>query len=184
LLFCGNNGYVNEPVCYFVCTFSLLFFTHPLLSLRFLSSHSTITNLHIFLCRSYSFLSMTGWRLSYSCRCFSRRERVKIFVRVVINVFLCLWKTWIFVVSNRISQDTGTELFRAHKTRTVPKPGMIWVHIFNIGTYVGEVTGVPQLVEALCYKPEGRRIYGLGVDSASNRNEYQVAPWRVKVADV
>ena len=66
---------------------------------------------------------------------------MKIFVRVVINVFLCLWKTWIFVVRNRISQDTGTELFRAHKTRTVPKSGMIWVHIFNIGTYVGEVTG-------------------------------------------
>ena len=48
-----------------------------------------------------------------------------------------------------------------------------------------------QLVEALRYKPEGRGFdsllchwphYGPGVDSASNRNEYQEYFLRVKVA--
>jgi hypothetical protein len=54
---------------------------------------------------------------------------------------------------------------------------------------------VAQLVEALCYKPAGRsrvRVpmrwifssfqphYGPGVDSASNRHEYQESPWGVK----
>jgi hypothetical protein len=53
------------------------------------------------------------------------------------------------------------------------------------------------VVEALCYKPKGRGIesrkggfiqltksfqphYGPGVDSASNRNEYQESSWEVK----
>jgi hypothetical protein len=56
---------------------------------------------------------------------------------------------------------------------------------------------VAELVEALCYKPEGRRIesrwggffqftwsfqphYGPGVNSAANRNEYQEYSWEVK----
>jgi hypothetical protein len=56
---------------------------------------------------------------------------------------------------------------------------------------------VTNLVEALCYKPEGRGIgsrwggffqftsyfqphYGLGVDSSSNKNEYQESSWGVK----
>jgi hypothetical protein len=59
---------------------------------------------------------------------------------------------------------------------------------------------VAQLVEVLCYKPEGRRFdsrlchrnfsltqsfrphYGPGVDSASNRNEYQEYFLGVKAA--
>jgi hypothetical protein len=41
------------------------------------------------------------------------------------------------------------------------------------------------LVEALCYKPEGRRIEsqphsGPGVDSAFNRNEYRESSWGIK----
>ena len=60
---------------------------------------------------------------------------------------------------------------------------------------------VAQLVDALRYKPEGRGFdsrwchwnfslaesfrphYGPGVDSATNRNEYQEYSWVVKAAD-
>ena len=45
-------------------------FTYPFLILHSLIPHSIITNLHIFLSFSYSFLLVAGWWLSSSCRCF------------------------------------------------------------------------------------------------------------------
>ena len=76
---------------------------------------------------------------------------------------------------------------------------IIWVYyLFNFVTFiVGH--GVAQLVEALRYKPEGRGFdsrwchwnfsltsfrphYGPGVESASNRNEYQECFLGVKAA--
>jgi hypothetical protein len=72
--------------------------------------------------------------------------------------------------------------------------------IIMINTSIGGTLLVVQLVEALRYKPEGRGIdsrwchwnfsltyscrphYGLGVDSASNRNEYQKYFLGVKAA--
>jgi hypothetical protein len=68
--------------------------------------------------------------------------------------------------------------------------------------FVFEGHAVAQLVEALRYKPEGRMLdsrwcnwnflltysfqphYGLGVDSASMKNEYQEYLLRVKAAGV
>ena len=63
-----------------------------------------------------------------------------------------------------------------------------WLYLYSVAGHA-----VAQLVEALRYKPEGRGFdprwchsnfshYGRGVDSASNRNEYQEYFLRVKVA--
>jgi hypothetical protein len=46
----------------------------------------------------------------------------------------------------------------------------------NIGNLSKQGQGryvVTQLDKALCYKPEDRGFEGLGVDPASNRNDYQ-----------
>jgi hypothetical protein len=77
------------------------------------------------------------------------------------------------------------------QTRDVIKTCDFIVFISGLFRYVTRPT---VLVEALCYKPEGRRFesrmrsifsiyltfqphYGPGVDSASNRNEYQESSW-------
>jgi hypothetical protein len=44
-------------------------FTYPFLTLRSLSPHSIITNIHIFLSLSYSFLLVAGWDCPNSYRC-------------------------------------------------------------------------------------------------------------------
>jgi hypothetical protein len=67
-------------------------------------------------------------------------------------------------------------------------------------TFLFSMSTVAQLVEALCYKPEGRGFdsrwcnlnflltqssrphYGPGIDSVSNRNEYQKYFLEVKAA--
>jgi hypothetical protein len=76
----------------------------------------------------------------------------------------------------------------------------VWL-TFVILSYAAGEHALAYLVEALCYKPEGRGIesrwgrffqltysfqphYGPGVDSASNRNEYQESFWWQKAAGI
>jgi hypothetical protein len=82
---------------------------------------------------------------------------------------------------------------------TIHKTSYNSVTEYLISSKAGHVLGhsVAELVEALCYKPKGHRFesgwgwifqstqsfqphYGTRVDSASNRNEYQVSSWGVK----
>ena len=79
-------------------------------------------------------------------------------------------------------------------------PVLIYVIFLLLWVMLGKGHVVAQLVEALCYKPKGRRFNsrwchwifsltqsflshcGPGVDSASNRNEYQEYFLGVKAA--
>jgi hypothetical protein len=51
-------------------SFTDSFSTYPFFILRSFSPHYTISNPHIWLSHSYSFMLVAGWRLSYSYRCF------------------------------------------------------------------------------------------------------------------
>ena len=59
-----NNTVQTQPLSHW------FLFTYPCLALRSLSTHCLITNLHIFLSLSCSYLLAAGWWLSCSCTCF------------------------------------------------------------------------------------------------------------------
>jgi hypothetical protein len=97
-------------------------FTHQFLTLRSLGPHSTIADLHTFLSLS-----------APPTHIFSRCGRVKAFVSIVRNItYYDLENTGAFGAPNRVLRDTGTELFKTHKTGTVPE---------KIGT-----NGIPVLI--------------------------------------
>jgi hypothetical protein len=70
------------------------------------------------------------------------------------------------------------------------------LYIYSVFVLLYVYVAALRLAEALCYKPEGRRFmsrmrwifsiylilpaahYGPGVDSVSNKNEYQESSWR------
>lgn len=71
------------------------FSTHLFFILCCLSAGSEITNVHIFLWPSYSFLLAASWCLPYSVDIFCHCGKAKIFIRIDRSVvYLWLGKTW------------------------------------------------------------------------------------------
>jgi hypothetical protein len=115
------NSYIQ-----FTCWF---LFTYLFLILRSLSPHSTITNLHIFLSFSYSFLLVAAWWLWYSCRCFLPPWESKNFLLhgQKCRYFHDFDEPKTFGIPNQIFWTPETEFFKTHKTRTsLGKLGQMW----------------------------------------------------------
>jgi hypothetical protein len=103
-------------------------FTYLFLILHSLSPHSLITNLHIFLSLSYSFLLVAAWRLLYSYRCFLALWESQNFRThwQKCRYFHDSEKPRIFDIPNWILWDSRAKLFKTHKTGTNPeKPGQM-----------------------------------------------------------
>ena len=97
-------------------TLSFLF-THSFLALRNLSPHSTVTNLHIFLCLSYSFsqwlADVCPTPIDVSCNC----GEVKMFLSIVRKVTVYdLENPALFGPPNWILLGPRREFFKPHRT--------------------------------------------------------------------
>lgn len=79
--------------------------------------HSIISNLHIFLSLSFSFLLVAGWWLSYSYRCFLPLCGSHVHTHSKCHIFMTLKNPGVL---NWILWHTGTDLFKTHKTKTMP----------------------------------------------------------------